>query len=54
MKIHIHTNKPGMVLEYCQLHGTLHDIESTTCDQRDTADVTVDTVDETGKTEETV
>jgi len=53
MKIHIHTNKPGMVLEYCQQHGTLHDIKIDNMhDQRDTADVTVDTVDETGKTEE--
>jgi len=47
MKIHIHTNKPGMVLEYCQQHGTLHDIKIDNMhDQRDTADVTVDTVDE--------
>lgn len=27
IKIHIHTNNPGMVLEYCQEYGTLHDIK---------------------------
>lgn len=27
IKIHIHTNSPGRVLEYCQGYGTLHDIK---------------------------
>lgn len=27
IKIHIHTNNPGRVLEFCQEYGTLHDIK---------------------------
>lgn len=27
VKIHIHSNNPGLVLEYCLNHGTLHDIK---------------------------
>lgn len=29
VKLHIHTNSPGMILEYCQKYGTLHNIEIT-------------------------
>lgn len=27
VKLHIHTNSPGKILEYCQKYGTLHNIE---------------------------
>jgi len=27
VKVHIHSNNPGLVLEYCLKHGTLHDLK---------------------------
>ena len=50
MKIHIHTNKPGTVLEYCQQYGTLHDIKIDNMhDQWDASNITAD---DTAKTAE--
>jgi len=39
LKIHIHTNHPGKVLETCLQFGSLSDVKSTTCWKRCTNNI---------------